>query len=441
MILDVSIPNIGENVESGTVVSILVSVGDTIEKDDGIIEFETEKALVEIPAPERGKVVEILVEKGDELRVGDVIARLETESVSSNATKEKSTDQTTDAPVPPPKKIEAQKPAEAKLESSASAEPSVAKEQDTPKPQKPESSGIPVPAAPSIRRLARELGIDIQQVPGSGPGGRITETDVKAYAKKRLSSFETDEAAAFTAPLEMELPDFSQWGAVKTFDMTTVRRITAESMSLSWRTIPHVTQFDRADITHVQEWIQKVRKAAGKESPGLTITAVLLKVVAKGLNEFPRFNASLDMANRQIIYKDYVHIGVAVDTQRGLLVPVVRNADEKSIMQLAEEINDLSERARNKRITPDEMEGGTFTVSNQGGIGGVNFTPIVYWPQAAILGISRASVEPHYQDGEWRPRTMLPLSLSYDHRLNDGADAARFLRWICRALEYPMTLQ
>ncbi len=219
-----------------------------------------------------------------------------------------------------------------------------------------------------------------------------------------------------------------------------MRRITAANMSTAWRTVPHVTQFDQADITGLQEFIKKNAEKVARSGGKLTVTAVLAKVCAEALKKFARFNSSIDTANEQLIFKKYVHIGIAADTPRGLLVPVVRNADQKSISRLAAEIADLAERARNKKLKPDEMEGGTFTISNQGGIGGVNFTPIVFWPQAAILGVSRASVAPKFIDGEFRPRSMLPLALSFDHRINDGADAARFLRWVCECLEQPFTM-
>jgi len=455
MILDVSIPNIGENVESGTVVSIMVSIGDRVVKDDGIIEFETDKALVEIPAPAAGTVVEILVREGDELHIGDTIVRLEAEdhAVDTSAGKKDAEAEEKDAETEeedakasddqpsPPDKMKTETSEEKERHGSRSQDQALGKKERAPSFPESEDRKLPVAAAPSIRRQARELGIDIRRVQGSGPGGRITTKDVNAYVKNRLSASHQNRPAFSEMSSQIELPDFSRWGQVERSDLSTVRRITAESMSLSWRTIPHVTQFDQADISHVEEWLHTVRKDTAQTEGKLTITAVLVKVVAEALKKFHSFNVSLDMGKQQIIRKHYIHIGVAVDTQRGLLVPVIRDVDKKSIMDIAGEINDLSERARKKRITPDEMDGGTFTISNQGGIGGLNFTPIIYWPQAAILGVSRAAVKPLYLDGEWRPRTMLPLSLSYDHRLNDGAGAARFLGWICRALEYPLAMQ
>ncbi|MGA6926795.1 MAG: 2-oxo acid dehydrogenase subunit E2, partial [Desulfosarcina sp.] len=292
-----------------------------------------------------------------------------------------------------------------------------------------------VAAAPSIRRLARELGVDIRDVSGSGPGGRIREADIKATVKASLGSVAGSGDAQ--AP---ELPDFSRWGEVETEAMETVRRLTARGTAASWTTVPHVTQFDEADISGMTAFIDKKAQQAEKAGAKLTLTAILTRVCAAALNRFPRFNASIDMANQRIVLKRYVHIGMAVDTPRGLLVPVIRDADRKSLIELAKVIGDLAQRARDKKIKPDELEGGTFTISNQGGIGGVGFTPIVLWPQVAILGVSRSAIKPVYVEERFEPRTILPLALSYDHRMIDGADAARFLRWICDALEQPMTL-
>ena len=238
----------------------------------------------------------------------------------------------------------------------------------------------------------------------------------------------------------VSLPDFSKWGTIETVDLETVRRLTAESTSRSWHMIPHVTQFDEADVTALEEFIQEHAEQVAEEGGKLTLTAVVLKVCAEALRRFPRFNASIDMKKGHLILKKYVHIGVAVATSRGLLVPVLRDVDKKSIGDLAGAVSDIAERARNKKIKPDELEGGTFTVSNQGGIGGTGFTPVVFWPQAAILGMSRTKVAPLYVDDAFQARTVLPLALSYDHRILDGADAARFLRWICKSLEQPMAL-
>jgi pyruvate dehydrogenase E2 component (dihydrolipoamide acetyltransferase) len=278
--------------------------------------------------------------------------------------------------------------------------------------------------------MARELGIDITTVEGSGPGGRITGKDITHKAKQIIQS----ASAAPSGPgAELPLPDFKRWGDIESTPLNTVRHLTAQSTAASWRTVAHVTQFDEADVTALDAFARthadKVQQAGGR----LTLTPILTMVCARALLKYPRFNASIDMQNQRLILKRHIHIGIATATERGLLVPVIRDADKKNILELAVEIVDLAGRARTKRLKPDEMEGGFFTISNQSGIGGVGFTPIVLWPQAAILGVSRASTVPRYVDGQLQARKILPLSLSYDHRILDGADAAQFLSWICRS--------
>ncbi|HXE71093.1 MAG TPA: 2-oxo acid dehydrogenase subunit E2, partial [Candidatus Nitrosotenuis sp.] len=296
-----------------------------------------------------------------------------------------------------------------------------------------EESRASVPAAPSVRRVARELGLDIREIQGTGPGGRISIEDVKAHARQILQSRLASGPATAAAP--SPLPDFTRFGEVEFEPLSSVRRLTAESMARSWTQVPHVTQHDKADITELEEW--RKGYSARVEGGKLTVTAILIKVVAAALKVFPRFNSSLDLANQQIVLKKYCHIGVAVDTERGLLVPVVRHADRKGLGQIAAELGQLADKARTRKIGPDEMTGGCFTITNLGGIGGTSFTPIVNWPEVAILGVSRGTTEPVWRQGGFVPRLMLPLSLSYDHRVIDGADAARFLRWVCQALENP----
>jgi pyruvate dehydrogenase E2 component (dihydrolipoamide acetyltransferase) len=281
--------------------------------------------------------------------------------------------------------------------------------------------------------------VDISEVGGSGPGGRISEDDVKSTVRKQRSAAEATVGGG-QAPDTIDLPDFSRWGTVETEAMQTVRRLTARSTAASWRAIPHVTQFDEADITAMTAFIEKNAPKVEKAGAKLTLTAIITRICAEALKRFPQFNASIDVAAHRIVFKRYVHIGIAVDTSRGLLVPVLRDADQKNIVDLAKAIGDLAERSRSKKIKPDELEGGTFTISNQGSIGGVGFTPIVMWPQVAILGVSRSTVKPVYVRERFEPRTILPLALSYDHRIIDGADAARFLSWIGEGLEQPMTL-
>jgi pyruvate dehydrogenase E2 component (dihydrolipoamide acetyltransferase) len=301
----------------------------------------------------------------------------------------------------------------------------------------PSADEPPAPAAPSVRRMARELGVDINQVAGTGPSGRISVEDVKAHAKRLVASGGRGGGAAAEP-----LPDFSRWGDVERQAMRAVRRKTAEHLSVAWQTIPHVTQFDLADITALEELRKKYTKQTETAGGNLTVTAIAVKVVASALRVFPQFNASIDVGADEVVLKKYVNIGVAVDTDRGLLVPVIRNADQKNIVQLAVELAQLSEKARTRKIALEEMQGGCFSISNLGGIGGTYFTPIVNAPEVAILGISRASMQAVYQKdtGGFVPRMMLPLSLSYDHRVIDGADGIRFLRWVAQALEDPFLL-
>ena len=306
----------------------------------------------------------------------------------------------------------------------------------------PADRGPLAPAAPSVRRLARELGVDLHQVPGTGPGGRISQDDVKNFTKHVMSSLGGGGQAsvATLSGGSVALPDFSKWGAVERKAMTGIRRKTAEHLSHAWNTIPHVTQFDKADITQLEQVRKKYRAEVEKAGGNLTVTAIATKVIAGALKVFPQFNASVDAAGEAIVYKKYVHVGIAVDTENGLLVPVVRNADQKNLTQISVEIQQLAEKAKARKLTLDEMSGGSMSISNLGGIGGTSFTPIVNWPEVAILGISRGGFEPVWNGTAFEPRQMLPLSLSYDHRLIDGADAIRFLRWVVDALENPFTL-
>lgn len=301
----------------------------------------------------------------------------------------------------------------------------------------PTEKRAPVPAAPSVRRLARELGVDVHDVVGTGPHGRISADDVVAHVRAVVTAGGGAAPARTTAHA---LPDFARFGSIERKAMRGIRRKTAEHLSHAWTTIPHVTQFDKADVTALEalrgRFAKRVEAGGGK----LTVTAIAVKIAATALRVFPQFNVSVDDATEEIVQKHYVNIGVAVDTDRGLLVPVIRDADKKSITQLAAEIAQAAERARTKKTTLEEMEGGCFTITNLGGIGGTSFTPIINHPEVAILGISRGATEPVFIDGAFQPRTMLPLSLSYDHRVIDGADGIRFLRWVVEALEQPFLL-
>ena len=411
-----ALPDLGENIESGDVIRILVDVGDHLAEDQTVIELETDKAVIEVPSSVDGTVTGILVQQGDTIAVGQPI--LEVEAAAAPAVEETplAAEETPSAPVP------------VKEPTPTPIPPARVAEEAPPAPT-PTSPDGPVPAAPSTRRLAREIGVDIAQVQGTGPSGRISIDDVKAHSKKLHAA----RGAIPTTPL----PDFSQWGAVERQPMTKVREITAERLAQAWATIPQVTQFDKADITSLEKWRAEYGKKAEAAGGKLTPTAILIKVLGIALKVFPQFNASIDIAQREVVYKSYFHIGIAVDTPHGLLVPVVRDVDQKNIIELAVELNELAQKTRERKIGPADMQGGSMTLSNVGTMGGTAFTPIVNPPEVAILGVARSQVEPTYIDGQLQPRTFLPLSLSYDHRLIDGADGARFLRWICTALEDP----
>ena len=420
-----ALPELGESIESGDVVQVLVAVGDQIAAEQSVLEIETDKAVVEVPSPVGGSITAIHVTAGDKAAVGQLIVTLETDGAASAK----------DAlsPVVPPAVAE---PEEATVWPPPAETPGAAARVEAPTARQARAGAA---AAPSVRRLAREIGVSIDEVPGSGPGGRLSAEDVKRYARARQPAA-PGPAAAAAAPVVVQLPEFSRWGDVERRPMSNVRRLTADQMARTWATVPQVTQYDRADITELEELRQHYAPKAVAAGGRLTVTAIALKVVAAALQRFPQFNASVDMATHEVIFKHYYHVGVAVDTDRGLLVPVIRDVERKNIITLAVELNELAERARSRKISLEEMQGGTFTVTNLGGIGGTGFSPILNAPEVAILGMARSRIEPVYTDGQFVPRLMLPLSLSYDHRLIDGADGARFLRWIVEALSQPFLL-
>lgn len=426
-IVDFHLPDLGENIPSADVVNVLVKVGDVIEADQGILEIETDKATIEVPSTISGKVVEVLVKAGSKAKVGDVVIKVETGEGSS---------------------VESKPTEHAKMETVESPKQEIKKETapltgELPSIQPMETDNQPpilkgaAPAAPSVRRIAREIGVDINKVPGTGPGGRISMDDVKAFSKKLHESYSQGGGAGLNIKAE-SLPDFSKFGSINKVEMTNIRKKTADHLSYAWATIPHVTQFDKADIT----LLEKTRKELNKNSETkLTVTAILVRIIVEALKKFPQFNSSIDMEKKEIIYKDYFNIGVAVDTEFGLIVPVIKNSDTKSLTEISVDMNALAEKARNKKIGLDDLQGGCFTISNLGGIGGTYFTPIVNSPEVAILGVSRGNLEPVWNGyGVFEPRLMLPLSLSYDHRIIDGADAIRFLRFVVEALENPIKL-
>jgi pyruvate dehydrogenase E2 component (dihydrolipoyllysine-residue acetyltransferase) len=465
------VPELGENVEQGDVTRVLVKVGDTISREQPVVELETDKATIEVPSSVAGVVKDIKVKTGDKVKVGAVILTVDDASASIGTGNGASGSNAESAPASEPAKaVEPRQAEPAKAEQKPeqkvvsmprreSPPPTAAPEPPRPavaaRPQEParkaaeaRPSGAPAaPASPSVRRLAREIGVDINEVHGSGPGGRISDGDVKEHARRILSSVPSTSLGAggvvarpAGAPAPVPLPDFEKWGAVDRQPMSNIRRKTAERLSHAWNAIPHVTQFDKADITPMEELRSKFRKQVEQAGGNLTVTAVLVKVLAAAVKQFPQFNSSLDVENNAIVYKKYINVGVAVDTEFGLLVPVIRNADQKNITQIAVELHQLSERARAKKLTLDEMSGGGISISNLGGIGGTYFTPIVNWPEVAILGVSRGIIESVWRDDKFEPRQLLPLSLSYDHRVIDGADAMRFLRWVVQAIEQPFLL-
>lgn len=483
MIKEVKLPEVSDNVETGDVLKVLVNVGDKIEIDQPLVELETDKATFEVPSTESGTVKEINVKQGDTIRIGAVILTLEsngeekTEEKSDEKTDEKTEDKSDDEKKEKNVEEKKEKGNEKKKEKGKvkedkeEEEKEGSKEEDKSDEKKDEDKDknsdekeekekkeesekkddrkskessdtidinlnkISVAASPSVRRLARELSVEINSVTSPDESGRITEDDIKKYVKARLS----DSSSGFSIS-QKALPDFSKWGEVEIQPMTKIRAITGEAMTYAWTTIPMVTQFDKADVTQLEEFRKKNLKKVEEAGGHLTITSILVKVCEAALRNFPQFNSSIDLQKKEVVYKKYFNIGVAADTDRGLLVPVIKNADKKTITQISIELKELSEKARNKKITLEEMEGGNFTISNLGGIGGTNFTPIVYSPQVAILGVSRGSKEAVFINDKFEPRLMLPLTLTYDHRIIDGADAARFLRWICEVLENSLNL-
>ena len=483
---DFTLPELGENVTAGDVLRVLVKPGDTVANDQSVIELETDKATIEVPSSVSGTVTDVKVKVGDKVKVGQTIFSVDESKAAADAKasqappkpqpqpegapeegglSQKATPETAppdrgsvravasaDSATPTPTPAPAYQEGRAVAAVPRLPEDEIASE--TPRPKRGEVVDIsrapraaaqaapteegPMPAAaPSVRRVARELGVDIRQVNGTGPSGRITVEDVQKFVRDAMSG----GATVVPAPGPSQpLPDFAKWGEVERKPISNIRRKTAEHLGHAWNVIPHVTQHDQADITAIEalrkQYGPQIERAGGK----LTVTAIALKILARAVQKFPQFASSIDPARGQIVYKKYMHIGVAVDTDRGLLVPVIRDVDRKGIADLSVELAKLSEKARAGKLSLDEMSGGVITITNLGGIGGVGFTPIVNWPEVAILGISRGSQQPVWNGSAFEPRVMLPLSLSYDHRMIDGADAARFLRWVADAFEQPFVL-
>ncbi len=443
------LPELGENISEGDLVRLMVSPGANVSEGQPVMELETDKAVVEVPSDVTGVVKQINVKEGQKVKVGQVIFTLEGGAPAAPSKPQKPQPvEHADGAHEARLAFQAAIKAEGKHEHEAlppdrptQTLPTFEMPEQLAKTAGPEHQG-PIPAAPNVRRLARELGVDIYQVNGTGPGGRITQDDVKALAKAMITSIPSLVASKPAAGMlaQPELPDFAKWGKIERVSMRGVRRKTAQHLSQAWNTIPHVTQHDKADITELEQLRARFAPRAEAAGGKMTATAIALKVCASALKVFHQFNASIDMVKEEVVYKQYINIGVAVDTDRGLLVPVIRDADKKNIIELAVELANISKKSREKKLAPEDMEGGTFTITNLGGIGGTAFTPIVNHPEVAILGMSRSRMEPVWMNGKFEPRLMMPLSLSYDHRLIDGADAVRFLRWVVEALEQPFLL-
>ncbi|HYC57680.1 MAG TPA: 2-oxo acid dehydrogenase subunit E2 [Candidatus Binatia bacterium] len=494
MARELTLPKLGENIDTAVVIEVLVKPGDSVGVDQPLLSLETDKAEFELPSTIAGKVAEILVKEGDEVKMGQALLRIDEGGDGAGKSTPASVEQQTPQPQesrqagsssdrqqqrspkgeaeevqaegaaesaqappaapdsPPPAEQPSQRrqasggsanrqraqPDHDDEDADAAAPPPAAEPARSAAPS-PASAG-PVPAAPSVRRMARELGVDISRVSGSGAGGRISERDVQRHARALLRP--EPASAPVPASATAQAPDGTRdaFGAIEREPVGRIRMRIAERMTEGWTTIPHVTHHDAADVTELERLREQYGSRASRGGGKLTMTAILLKTLGSALRKFPKFNASLELEEGQILYHRYVNVAVAVDTDRGLVAPVIRNVDEKNIMEIARALGEIAERARGRALTPELLEGATFTLSNLGGIGGSHFSPIISPPQVAVLGVGRSQMEPRWVVDRFEPRRILPLSLSYDHRLIDGADAARFSRWLCEALEEPFVM-
>jgi pyruvate dehydrogenase E2 component (dihydrolipoamide acetyltransferase) len=422
--MDVKLPNLGEGADSGTVVSLFVKEGDRIEKDQPLLELENEKAVATIPSTTSGVVTKLFIKAGDKISAGQRIASVGDAGGTAPAA--------APAAAQPRKEAPAKKaaPVPEPIEEEVEAEPT----EEAP-PAAVHANGD-VAAAPSLRKMANDLGIDLTKVRGSARGGRIVLSDVRAYISRLVRAAEKPRAAApaETKPVAERI-DFSKWGGISKKPLSSLRKVISRRMVENWTAIPHVTQFDDADVSGLNDLRKKYAAAYEKLGARLTMTPFVLKAVAATLKLHPVFNSSLDEVAEEIVYKEYFHIGMAVDTEAGLIVPVIRDVDKKTLVELSKELEDLAKRARDRKVSAEELKGGTFTISNQGGIGGAHFTPIVNKPEVAILGLGRSVLKPVVRNNMVEPRMMLPIGLSYDHRVIDGGTAARFVVDLVKALE------
>ncbi|MEO8456297.1 MAG: dihydrolipoamide acetyltransferase family protein [Chloroflexota bacterium] len=469
------LPELGEDIEEADVLKLLVAEGDVVTKDQPLIEIETEKATVEVPAEEAGTVTKLHVKAGDTIKVGQLIATIEAGAAAeapageekepakkapAKAKVEEPEEEASEeeAPEEPEETADEEWPAEETADDEPEAEPEPEAKKPAPAKKAAErkpvasasapvisTSDKPAFASPSLRKLAREIGVDLSTVEGSGPGGRITEDNVKLASRERAATAPAQTASsdsAQAAPVARPLPDFSKWGKVTREPLTRLRRTVSRNMAQSWTEIPHVHLQHHADITAMEELRQQYKDRAKSAGGNLTISVMMLKIVASALRAHPRVNASYDAESQELILKDYVHIGVAVDTDRGLVVPKIENADEKNIIELSAELNEIAERARTNALTIEEMRGSTFTVTNLGSLGTGYFAPIINWPEVAVLGLGRAQQTAVWddEDKKFEPRLIMPLSLGHDHRVLDGADGARFMSWIVEAIRNPLLM-
>ncbi len=431
--MDVRLPRLGEGADSGVIATVFVKEGDQVKKDQPVLEIESEKAVATIPAPAAGTVTKVMVKEGEEIKVGALILVLSENGAGAAA-----------LPPPPPRAIDASVGDDARVEPAIDVTPA------PPGALLPlpgaaagpsgfpivHGAGAPPPASPSLRKIARELGIDLYRVRGSERGGRIVMADLRAYVQKiqrialegrPVPGAAPPPGAPLMSPPAAASIDFSQWGPVTKQKITTLRRSISRKMVESWTTVPHITQFDEVDVTDLLALRKKYAPKYEAKKAHLTLTSLAIHALVAALKKHPSFNASIDEAAGEIVLKNYFNIGIAVDTEAGLIVPVLRDADKKSVFQLSAELNGIAERTRARKVSLEEMQGGTFTISNQGGIGGAHFTPIVNTPEVAILGMGRSLLTPVVREGKVVQRVMMPLVLSYDHRVNDGANAARFV--------------
>lgn len=443
MTVEFKLPLISEGVEAADIAAVHVHEGDMVEAGQIVLEVETEKAVAEIPSPQAGRISKVLVKPGQTVKIGEPLLTFDEAGSAAGETKTQTAAKAS-APAksagaaPPPPKVESPPPKGQQAASKPEPAAPAAKTAEVPaKPTAPativttrthvDDNGheeAPVPAGPATRRLARELGVDLHQVSGSGPGGRITTDDVQAFVRTLTSGRSFNMVGPMSAAA---LPPFDRFGPTERKPMNKLARVSAANLSVAWQTIPHVTQHELADVTELEQARQGYMKTIGQNGPKVTMTAIMVKAVVGALKAYPNFNSSIDVEAGELVIKRYFHIGVAVDTEYGLLVPVIRDADRKTVLTIAGELASLAKKARDRKLDMADMQGATFTITNLGGIGGTAFTPIVNYPEAAILGMSRTQTQVKLVDGKLVERLMLPLSLSYDHRIVNGADAARFV--------------